>query len=363
MLSGDEINPNPNSAVAGDATGPETTTTGGTTTTSTNKLPAGSGPGTTGRTSLDSPTTRTSMAMPGELHPQAAGTHPPSSGDYPSGQPTSNPGTTTGKSGAAAAAASPFAVGAGLTGTASTGGTTTTKKHGNGLFGVRSSKEVPRTTPAGSQPISEAVADGRPATDLNLDRSNQGTWPSTGPGVVPARKGSDMYDSEGTHRRGLFGTGTATGTGTGASKHHLHSGPTTSGVFSLTFCASLVVTFFWDVVAVHEPHHLGRIVDLPQDAKDIEQITDELHRMFSFGHFFAPSLILLSTAVTHELVRCIETEEVSRVQEHERHSKFIVSTNTIEMNISIAVHHIQHHMQPIIAREELPEEHTDHVSI
>ena len=329
MLSGDENNPNPNSAVAGDSTVPETATTGGTTTTSaTNKLPAGSGPGTTGRTSLDNPTTRSSMAMPSELHSQAGGTHPPSSGDYPSGQPTSNPGTTTGKSGAVAAAASPFAVGAG---TAATGGTTTTKKRGNGLFGVRSSKEVPRTTPAGSQPTttSEAVADGRLSTDLNLDRSNQGTWPSKGPGVVPAQKGSEMYDSEGTHRRGLFGTGTATGTGAGASKHHLHSGTTTSGVFSLTFCASLVLTFFWDAVAFHEPHHLGRIVDLPQDAKDIEQITDELHRMFLFDRFFPAGLILSSTAVTHELVRCIETEEVSRVQEHERHSKFIVSTTTI----------------------------------
>ena len=237
MLSGDEINPNPNSA-SGDATVPETATAGGTPATSaTNKLPAGSGPGTTGRTSLDNPTTRTSMAMPGELHPQAAGTHPPSTtGDYsthPSGQPTSNQGTTTGKS--SAAAASPFAVGAGLTGTTpSTGGTTTTttKKRGNGLFGVRSSKEVPRTAPAVSQPTSEAVADGRPATDLNLDRSNQGTWPSTGPGVVPAQKGSDMYDSEGTRRRGLFGTGIATGTGTGALKHHIHSGTTTSGAFS-----------------------------------------------------------------------------------------------------------------------------------
>ena len=65
---------------------------------------------------------------------------------------TSNPGTTTGKSGAAAA--SPFAIGAGLTGTASTGGTTTTKR-GNGLFGVRSSKEVPRATPAGQPTTTE----------------------------------------------------------------------------------------------------------------------------------------------------------------------------------------------------------------
>ena len=96
------------------------------------------------------------MAMPGELHPQA-GTHPASmsTADYsthPSGQPTSIPGTTTGKSGAAAA--SPFAIGAGLTGTASTGGTTTTKR-GNGLFGVRSSKEVPRATPAGQPTTTE----------------------------------------------------------------------------------------------------------------------------------------------------------------------------------------------------------------
>lgn len=287
MLSGDEINHNPNSAVAGDSTMPETVgTTGGTTATSTiNKLPSGSGPGTTGRTSLDNPTTRTSMAaMPSEMHHQA-GTHPtsPSTGDY-STHPSGNPGTKSG----AAAAASPFAVGAGLTGTAGT-----TKKRGNGLFGVRSSKEVPRTTPSATTD----VVDGRPEGAVG-----------TG-GVAPAQRG-DVYDSEGTHRRGLFGTGTGTtaGTGTGALKHHLHSAGTTT-------------------TAVHEPHHpaMGRIVDLPQDAKDIEHITDELN------------------PVTHEVVRTIETEEVSRVQEHERH-----------------IHHIQHHMQPVIAREELPEEHTDH---
>ena len=114
------------------------------------------------------------------------------------------------------------------------------------------------------------------------------------------------------------------------------------------------MTFFWDAVAVHEPHHLGRIVDLPQDAKDIEQITDELHRMFLFGRFFALGLILLNTAVTHELVRCIETEEVSRVQEHERHSKFIISTTTIEMTIyrssSYSTPYATHHRQRRIAR-------------
>ena len=128
-----------------------------------NKLPSGSGPGTTGRTLLDNPTTSTStMAMLGELHPQAS-TYPAliSSADYSthfSGQPTSNPGTTTDKSGAAVA--SPFAIGAGLTGTMSTGGTA--KKRGNGLFGVRISKEFPRTTPAGQPIITEVVADGRP---------------------------------------------------------------------------------------------------------------------------------------------------------------------------------------------------------
>ncbi|KIK01701.1 hypothetical protein K443DRAFT_553250 [Laccaria amethystina LaAM-08-1] len=288
MLSGDENNPNPNSnsIAAGDDSVPETTASSTTAATPANKLPAGSGPGTTGRTSLDNPTTRTS----GELDPP---------GDYsthPSGQPTSNP-ETTGKYGAAAAA-SPFAVGAGLTGTASTG---TTKKRGNSLFGVRSSKEVPKTTTTTGQPGTEVVVDGRPSTDL--DRSNQVTRPeraaSTG-GVVPAQKGGDVYETEGTHRRGLFGTGT----GTGALKHHLHSGTTSAAL---------------------EPHHVGRIVDLPRDAKDVEQITDELN------------------PVTHELVRCIETEEVSRVQEHERH-----------------IHHIQHHMQPLIAREELVEEHTNH---
>ena len=62
MLSGDENDPN----VAGDSPVPETTTTGGTiaSATSANKLPSGSGPGTTGRASLDNLTTGTS----GELH-------------------------------------------------------------------------------------------------------------------------------------------------------------------------------------------------------------------------------------------------------------------------------------------------------
>lgn len=62
---------------------------------------------------------------------------------------------------------------------------------------------------------------------------------STG-GVAPAQKGGDMYDPEGTHRRGLSGTG--------ALKRHLHSGTTTSGAFSLNLSVPpLVVTFFfWD---------------------------------------------------------------------------------------------------------------------
>ncbi|KAF8963292.1 hypothetical protein BDZ97DRAFT_1042457 [Flammula alnicola] len=46
--------------------------------------------------------------------------------------------------------------------------------------------------------------------------------------------------------------------------------------------------------------------------------------------------------ITHERVRHLETEEVARVREHERH-----------------IHHIQHHTQPIIAAEELPEEHRE----
>ena len=152
MLSEDQNNPNLNSA-PGHSTAPETATTSGTTA---NNFLSGIGSRTTGRTLLDNLNTRTStMAMPGELHPQA-GTHPASmsTGDYsthPSGQPTSNPGTATGKSNAAAA--SPFAIGAGLTGTAPTGGTT--NKRGNHLFGVRSSKEVLRTTPAGQPTTTE----------------------------------------------------------------------------------------------------------------------------------------------------------------------------------------------------------------
>lgn len=44
--------------------------------------------------------------------------------------------------------------------------------------------------------------------------------------------------------------------------------------------------------------------------------------------------------VVHERVRHLETEEVSRIKEHDRH-----------------IHHIQHHTQPLVASEELPEEH------
>ena len=149
MLSGDQNKPNPNSAL-GDSAVPETPTTGGTTE---NNLPSGFGPGTMGRTLLDNLITRTStMAMPGELHPQA-GTHPAS--------------MSTGSS---------FAIGAGLTSTASTGGTT--KKTWKPPFGVRSSKEGPRTSRAGQPTTTEVVADGRPEGAMN-----------TG-GVASAQKGS-----------------------------------------------------------------------------------------------------------------------------------------------------------------------------
>lgn len=149
MLSGDQNKPNPNSAL-GDSAVPETPTTGGTTE---NNLPSGSGPGATGRTSLYNPTTTTfTITMPGELHPQA-GTHPASM----------STGTL------------PIPV-------ANTGGTT--KKRRNGLFGVRSSEEVLRTTPAASQ---------QPPRLWRMDCEGA---VSTG-GVAPAQNGSDMYDSEG----------------------------------------------------------------------------------------------------------------------------------------------------------------------
>ena len=69
---------------------------------------------------------------------------------------------------------------------------------------------------------------------------------STG-GVAPAQKGSDMYDSEGSQRQGLFGNGTGnvTGTGTGALKHHLRSGTTTSSAFSLKYCSLTCGDVFW----------------------------------------------------------------------------------------------------------------------
>ena len=84
--------------------------------------------------------------------------------------------------------------------------------------------------------------------------------------------------------------------------------------------------------------------------------------MFSCSRFFPLGLIILSIAITPDLVRCIEMEEVSRVQENERHSK-LVFTTICRNKLSIVVHHIQHHMQPLIARKELPEEHPNHVSM
>ncbi|PPQ82785.1 hypothetical protein CVT25_009280 [Psilocybe cyanescens] len=44
--------------------------------------------------------------------------------------------------------------------------------------------------------------------------------------------------------------------------------------------------------------------------------------------------------VTHERIRHIETEEISRIKDRERH-----------------IHHVQHHTQPIVAAEELEEQH------
>ncbi|KAF4623392.1 hypothetical protein D9613_002340 [Agrocybe pediades] len=46
--------------------------------------------------------------------------------------------------------------------------------------------------------------------------------------------------------------------------------------------------------------------------------------------------------ITHERIRHLETEEVARIMERERH-----------------IHHIQHHTQPIIAAEELEEQHRE----
>ncbi|KAF9447644.1 hypothetical protein P691DRAFT_671079 [Macrolepiota fuliginosa MF-IS2] len=48
---------------------------------------------------------------------------------------------------------------------------------------------------------------------------------------------------------------------------------------------------------------------------------------------------MVCEAVLHERVRHVETEEVKRVLERDRH-----------------IHHVQHHIQPVIAREFLPEE-------
>ncbi|EAU87427.2 hypothetical protein CC1G_02186 [Coprinopsis cinerea okayama7 len=46
--------------------------------------------------------------------------------------------------------------------------------------------------------------------------------------------------------------------------------------------------------------------------------------------------------VTHEYIRHLETEEVERIKDLERH-----------------VHHVQHHTQPVVARQDLPEGHKD----
>ncbi|TFK26940.1 hypothetical protein FA15DRAFT_754635 [Coprinopsis marcescibilis] len=50
------------------------------------------------------------------------------------------------------------------------------------------------------------------------------------------------------------------------------------------------------------------------------------------------------TPVVHEHVRHLETEEIERVKERDRH-----------------IHHVQHHTQPIVAHQELPERHKEYV--
>ena len=128
------------------------------------------------------------MAMPGELHPQAS-TRPAS--------------MSTG--------ILPIPV-------ANTGGIT--KKRGNGLFGVRSNKEVPRTTPTGQPTTTEVVADGRPEGAM-----------STG-GVASAQKGSDTITLRGLLVEYFLALALELRLGR-ALVHHLHLGTTTSGAFSL----------------------------------------------------------------------------------------------------------------------------------
>ena len=53
----------------------------------------------------------------------------------------------------------------------------------------------------------------------------------------------------------------------------------------------------------------------------------------------------ISSAVVHENARHIETEEVSRIKDHERH-----------------IHHVQHHVQPVKDLEEREEVHHENVS-
>jgi len=66
----------------------------------------------------------------------------------------------------------------------------------------------------------------------------------------------------------------------------------------------------------------------------------------------------LFSAIVHERVRHFETEEVSRVKELERHSEYFVISicflSDVDFNL---VHHIQHHTQPLIISQELPQEH------
>jgi hypothetical protein len=75
-------------------------------------------------------------------------------------------------------------------------------------------------------------------------------------------------------------------------------------------------------------------------------------------------LAIFQSAIVHELVRHVETEEVSRVKELHHHGKYFLIRICILSDVDFTlVHHIQHHTQPLTASEELPQEHRDFVRL
>jgi hypothetical protein len=92
-----------------------------------------------------------------------------------------------------------------------------------------------------------------------------------------------------------------------------------------------------------------------------QEDTNQLTRT-SVSSFISLGSNLGSLAVTHERIRHRETQEVHRVKEVDRHSKQPISlTRSSLLTSMFIVHHIQHHIQPVVASETLVEQISEYV--